>query len=134
MNIELKEIESKDPGKRFKYEIHADENTIGELETEVYEYDDGRESLFVIYKLVIFFNYRRQGYGSEIIRICVEMARELNLDTIYVRPKAIDRINPIGEDEVRKFYVKNGFVLDQDPQLMYKRIKKCNLQTTLPVP
>lgn len=108
MSIFVKEIStpSGTPGRRFWYEIWVNNDyVVGKLETEIFP-RKGIDVLW-IHKIQILPEFRKKGFGSEVIRYCESLTKQIGLSVIVCIIKPFD--GTLSKERLKKFYENNGF-------------------------
>lgn len=112
-SIAFIEKDSGDPERRFSYDIFWNGQKIGYFETQIdYINIDTGERAYTVYEMKLNKGYRRKGIGSMILRKCEALAQDLNLYKVICKVETIDEETT--NDDLEKFYLKNGYQLTTD--------------------
>ena len=109
-------VQSKKNAYTQHYLIMDNEDEIAFLSLDLM-YD--RKLLF-LYELFVINSKRKKGYGSKIMDLVFEFAKNQSFAEVYLDPNPFD--GSITLDVLKRFYIKKGFKIQEETSQMVKKI------------
>ena len=107
--MQLEEVHSNNPGKRFWFKIRVNSTEIGTIETEYSNWY--APPAYVIYKMSIKKRYRRKGYGTKVLLHFLEIAKNNGCSRVMAKIHPLD--DNITQDNLVHFYETCGFQFEE---------------------
>lgn len=101
------------------HRLTTTESTAGELLLRV----PRSEKVLFIEEVFVERKYREMGLGTRLMSLAEEMAREMGLSTVELRPFSNDPTNP--ENKLREWYKHRGY--RQTGDKMHKKLRNAGL-------
>lgn len=71
-----------------------------------------KEGYICLYELIVFPEFRRKGYGTQILKEVEGVAKEQGYSKVFIRPGKIS--SDITKDELITWYCRNGYSVSEE--------------------